>query len=165
MATVLKANNWPLQRDCNDFYGDPRRKGWLDRNVVIVTVPWEMKYGGKEVNHISIHKKCRDSLLRVLEKTWEDVEKSQEKIAEMHADLYSGSYVLRNMRGLRTLSMHSYACAIDWADRFNPQHAQHHSFTEHTILIANFLKESWQWGGKWKGTSIDAMHVQAARVR
>ena len=40
-----------------------------------------------------------------------------------------------------------------------------HLFTDATLLVVKFKEQGWQWGGDWSAGSIDAMHVQAARVR
>jgi hypothetical protein len=142
----------------------PAERDGLKKNTLQIETPWQMKYGDNDTNHITIHKKCADSLKRVLEATWDAVDHSQAKIKKLHFDLYSGSYVLRPMRSGRSISMHSFACAIDWADRFNPYQAQKHEFTKDTILIANFILEGWVWGGSWT-SPVDSMHIQAARVR
>jgi D-alanyl-D-alanine carboxypeptidase len=176
MTVQLTKQTWPLQRDCVAYYGDPRKPGWLHANTVDVQVPWQMHMDHTLLNHILIHKKCADSLKRVLEATWDDCHNSQAEIAAHHFDRYSGSYNFRPMRGGQAPSMHSYAAAIDWDDEENQQHAKlvadashppdskHHLFTRQTILIVNFLEEGWVWGGSWAGNSIDAMHVQAALV-
>src|SRR5215472_6147266 len=57
---------WPLQKDCLAFYGDPRRAGWLHANTVDVPCPWALRIGNVTVRNIVIHKKCADSLTRVL---------------------------------------------------------------------------------------------------
>jgi D-alanyl-D-alanine carboxypeptidase len=163
MTTILKPNKWPYQRDCVTFYGNPNLKGWVDKNLVKVQAPWQMKYGGKDVNFIPIHRLCKDSLERIFDWTWEKVDKSQSKIIELHFDLYSGSYVLRPMRKAKTLSMHAYGAALDMADRFNPFQSQNHLFTKDTLLIAAALQESCVWGGAWNPP--DGMHIQWARVR
>ena len=68
------------------------------------------------------------------------------------------------MRGGIALSMHSYGVAIDWDAEENPQHSAKHLFREDSLIVVKFKEENWVWGGDWGGSSIDAMHVQAARV-
>jgi hypothetical protein len=102
---------------------------------------------------------------RVLLRVWDNVQHSQAEIEKQHCHLFSGSWVVRPMRGGRRLSMHAYGCAIDWDDEHNEHHSRDHFFTADNLLIAQFLAEGWEWGGNWQFPSVDAMHVQAARTR
>jgi hypothetical protein len=159
------ANIWPLQRDAPTFYGDPRGKGWLAANVVGVLCPWPLHVGSAAVTHIEIHKKCADSLTRILGNIWDACGKDFDKIKELHYDIYDGSYNLRNIRGsVSALSMHAFACAIDWDAADNEQHSKKHLLQDDSLLVVKFKEEGWIWGGDWSPGSLDAMHVQAARV-
>jgi D-alanyl-D-alanine carboxypeptidase len=158
---------WPLQRDCLTFYGDPRRPDWLQANTVGVPCPWPLHIDGITTNHIVINKKCAPSLANVLTAIWMACGNSPiERLAKIHAlryDIYDGSYNLRPMRGSATLSMHAFACAIDWDAKDNEYHSRRHLFTHESILVKAFQAEGWVWGGDWM-PGTDAMHVQAARV-
>lgn len=156
--------NWPLQSQCLSYYGDPRTAGWLHANTVDVACPWPLSMGAIAIPHILIHKKCADSLGRVLGAVWDAVGRDQQKIKALRYDQYDGSYNLRVMRGGSSLSMHSFACAIDWDAADNQQHSQRHLFRDDSLLIVKFKEEGWVWGGDWSPGSIDAMHVQAARI-
>jgi hypothetical protein len=156
---------WPLQKDCIAFYGDPSARNWLHDNTTDVVCPWPIFMGKDPVAHILIHKKCADSLTRVLGNIWDAVGKDVEKIKALRYDQYDGSYNFRPMRGGHSMSMHAFACAIDWDAADNEQHSQKHLFTDSSLLVVKFKEEGWQWGGDWSAGSIDAMHVQAARVR
>lgn len=157
-------NIWPLQSQCMNFYGNPYRAGWLAANVTDVLCPWRIHVGVTPVSHITIHKKCADSLTRVLAAIYDAVGKDQDKIHELQYDVYDGSYNLRPMRGGSSPSMHSFACAIDWDAGANPFHASKHLFTDDSLLVVKFKEEGWIWGGDWNPGSQDAMHVQAARI-
>lgn len=157
-------NQWPLQRDCISFYGDPRRPGWLHDNTIDVQCPWWLRIGNVTTQHILIHKKCAASLARVLNNVWTAVGQDGAKIAAMHYDRFSGSYAMRVMRGGSSLSMHAFAAAIDWDADENQQHSMKHLFQDDSLLIVKFKEEGWIWGGDWTPGSIDSMHVQAARV-
>ena len=77
----------------------------------------------------------------------------------------TGSYNLRLIRGSAfAMSMHAFAAAIDWDAADNAQHDRKHLFQDDGPLVVKFKEEGWVWGGDWSGGSIDAMHVQAARV-
>lgn len=156
---------WPLQSQCLAFYGDPRRPNWLQANTIDVPCPWPLHIGNIALSHILIHKKCAESLTRVLGNIWEATGKSLGTIHKLRYDVYDGSYNLRNIRGSASaLSMHAFAAAIDWDAADNAQHAQRHLFRDDSLLVVKFKEEGWIWGGDWSPGSIDAMHVQAARV-
>lgn len=155
-------NPWPLQSECMTFYGNPYKAGWLHANTVDVVCPWPLSVEGIATQHILIHKKCADSLVRVLNNIWEAVGKDLDRIKLLRYNIYDGSYNLRPMRGSKQLSMHSFACAIDWDASDNPFHNHLHLFKSDSILVLKFKEEGWSWGGDW--SNPDAMHVQAARV-
>lgn len=156
---------WPLQRDCLHFYGDPRSKDWLHDNTVDVVCPWAIHMGRIQIKNILIHKKCEQSLIGVLGAIWEAVGKDPAKIAKLGYDQYDGSYNFRPMRGGQAWSMHSFACAIDWDAGDNPFHSRKHKFTADDLLVVKFTEAGWIWGGSWSAGSVDSMHVQAARIR
>ena len=159
-------NVWPLQNDCVSFYGDPRAQNWLHANTVGVPCPWPLHMGTVSIPHILIHKKCAESLARVLNAVWDATGKSLSAIQALRYDRYDGSYNYRPIRGSTAgvLSMHAFAAAIDWDAADNAQHAQKHLFQDDSLLVVKFKEEGWIWGGDWSPGSIDAMHVQAARV-
>lgn len=157
-------NTWPLQSQCIAFYGDPRHAGWLHDNTVDVPCPWPLHIGGVVTTKILIHKKCSESLNAVLNSIWDAVERSVDRIHQLRYDVFDGSYNLRTMRGGSALSMHSFACAIDWDAADNPFHSSKHLFTDSSLLVVKFKEEGWIWGGDWRPGSVDAMHVQAARI-
>ena len=173
MTQAKKGNGapvWPLQSQCDTFYSNPRGSNgaynptWASANLTHVPCPWVLMMGNTQVPFIVIHKKCADSLSRVLASMWDAVGKDQGAIETLHYNRYSGSFVYRPMRGGIALSMHSYGVAIDWDAEENPQHSTTHLFKEDSLIVAKFKAENWIWGGDWSGTSIDAMHFQAARV-
>lgn len=157
-------NVWPLQSDCAAFYGDPYAAGWLQANTTDVTCPWQLYVGKIKVQHITIHKKCADSLTRVLGAIWDACSHDQAKIDALRYSVYDGSYNLRPMRGGHNTSMHGFAAAIDWDAADNAQHSTKHLFQADSLLVVKFKEENWVWGGDWSPGSVDAMHTQAARV-
>ncbi len=161
----LRPPLWPLQKECLAFYGDPRRAGWLQANTVDVPCPWPLRVGDLTARNILIHKKCADSLARVLGRIWDAVGHDPDKIRRLRYDIYDGSYNLRLIRGSASaMSMHAFAAAIDWDAADNAQHERKHLFEDDSLLVMKFKEEGWIWGGDWSAGSIDAMHVQAARV-
>lgn len=160
---------WPLQDDCDAFYGNPRggsgvSAAWCSTNLIEVKCPWTLHMDNITLHQIEIHRRCADSLARVLGAIWDACGQDQSKIEALHYDQYSGSFNYRPMRGGSRLSMHSYGVAIDWDSEENLQHSQKHLFQSDSLLVVKFKEEGWAWGGDWSAGSIDAMHVQAARV-
>lgn len=160
---------WPLQSDCDEFYGNPRGlKGnynpkWAADNLVHVACPWPLHIEKSPVPFITIHKKCAESLKLVLNSIWEACNKDFKIIDKLQYDVFDGSFNYRPKRGSSSLSMHAYGCAIDWDAAENPFHDRKHLFKDDSLLVVKFEAEGWVWGGRW--SNPDAMHVQAARIR
>ena len=161
---------WPLQSQCDSFYGNPRgRNGqpsgvWESANLTRITSPFKMYFAGKPVQSIRINKKCADSLNRVFNAIWVSANKDQKTIDAWGVSTFGGSYNYRLMRGGNVLSMHSYGCAIDLDPARNGFHDQHPHFANVPQVLKAFNDEGWVWGGSWAGRSKDGMHFQAARV-
>lgn len=170
VSAIVAPPAWPLQRDCDAFYGNPRglngsyNPAWAKQNLTHVHCPWPLHMGAIQIPAITIHKKCAASLERVLARVWDELGRDQAKIRELRYDVFSGSFVYRLKRGGSSLSMHAYACAIDFDAPDNQMHAHRHIFTDDSPLIRAFKAEGWVWGGDWDDDGVDAMHVQAARV-
>lgn len=159
-------NSWPLQSNCDSFYGNPRGIGgghvneaWYSQNIVIVKLPFEMRMGTDPITRISIHKKCAASVLRVFTSVAPMLCTAAFKIPDYN---YDGSFNYRVMRGGRSLSMHAYGCAIDLDAEHNPMGKKTVRFKDTSIWVKAFEAEGWVWGGRW--SSPDAMHFQAALV-
>ena len=162
--TAAPASPWPLQSQCLRFYGDPRKAGWLHANTVDVVCPWQLWFGKVPVAHILFHKKCSAALTRVLNSIWDAVDRDLAKIKQLRYDQFSGSYNLRVMRGGAALSMHSFACAVDFDDADNQFHSKKHLFQDDSLIVVKFKAEGAVWGGDWSAGSVDPMHFQFARV-
>lgn len=153
---------WPVQSKCMEYYGDPRKADWTTANLVKVQCPWDLYFDGKKTDGgISAHKKCAASLDRVLNAIWVRLGKSQAEIDRIGMSKFSGSYNLRNIRGGKTLSMHSYGCAVDF-DAANNWLGDTTPAMDRRV-IEEFEREGWEWGGHW--SRPDGMHFQAAWTR
>jgi hypothetical protein len=172
MSTALRKNDWPVERECPRFYGDPsyRASGdrpnasWESANLVRVSAPFKMYYAGKLVQSVRIHRKCAESLTRIFAAIWGAAGKSQKVIDQWGVSTYAGTFNYRPKRGGSVLSMHAYGCAID----LDPARNAHHDTTPNFAIgpqhkvVEIFEAEGWTWGGRWKGRSCDGMHFQAA---
>lgn len=165
--------NWPLQRDCDKFYGNPRggrgsaSSSWEIANLVRVKAPFAMYYAGRPVSGILVHRKCAQSLRRVFAKIWDAAGQDQSTVDRWGASTYAGSYVYRQKRGGSTLSMHSYGCAIDLDPSRNGFRNPRPNFGRGDAykVVEAFESEGWEWGGSWHGNSCDGMHFQASWTR
>lgn len=165
---------WPTQAECGAFYGNPRNPrdntkpspSWEAANLVRVQPPFAIFYEGKPVKAgILIHKKCAESLSRILAAIWEAAGRSQSTIDAWGMSNYAGSYNYRLSRGSGWLSMHGYAVAVDFDPERNAFHDETPNFAKIPQVVDAFEKEGWIWGGRWSGRGCDGMHFQAARVR
>jgi len=162
-STTIK-NIWPLQKDAISFYGNPLAPDFM-ANLTHAKCPWKLQAAFEAGGGLIIcHKKVVTSLTRVLNKTWDDIGRSQNTAHTLGYDIFDGSYVVRPKRGGTSLSMHAFGVAFDFDAAANQQHSFKHLFQHNTPLVDNFLAENWIWGGDWSAGSIDAMHFQAARV-
>jgi hypothetical protein len=165
--TVLVKQDWPKQSEAMEFFGDPRSAGWEAANLVYVTCPWVLTNEGEKstTNHIRIHKKCAESLTRVLNFIWEKCGKSQAQIDTFGYNIFSGSYVGpdRVIAGSHTLSEHAYGGALDIWSAENQQGwtEEQSKFKPTSLITVAFEGEGWRWGGRWSGKTRDAMHYQA----
>ena len=154
---------WPTQAQAMEFYGDPRKPDWYKNNVIEVPCPWKLTIGDITADHIHVHKKCAEALLKALNGAWVAVDRDPKQVKAQHMDIFDGCYNLRAMRGGKRLSMHSFACALDFDAEHNQFGAKKHFFTEDHPLVRNFEAQGAVWGGYWN--SPDAMHFQFARVK
>lgn len=163
---------WPKQdaASMNAFYGNPdtNRDGaadpaWEAANIVRIVPPYRMVLAwdtSKVLSGIRIHRKCAESLSRILTNIAEHYG-SQEAIEKARLHLYGGGYMFRLKRGGSTLSNHSWGSAIDldpenngFGRKWRPR-----SGMMPEAVIDIFKAEGWRWGGPW--STPDAMHFEA----
>ena len=153
-------NNWPKQSAADAFYGNPRGSNgkasllWKAQNLTQVTVPFAMHFVGTPVKRITIHRKCAESLLAVLQEIWKASGQDQKKIDAWGVSEFGGSFNFRLMRGSHHLSMHSYGCAIDLAPQRFPMGRTSPTF--YGEVLKAFANEG------WVNLPRDPMHFQAA---
>ncbi len=170
---------WPLQREAEFFYGNPRGRGgasvdlgWYRENIAQVTPPFFTRMM-KPVRHFPIHKRCAAATLSWLNTVWDNAGRDQNVIDDWGMNVFSGSYSFRTMRGMQHLSMHAYGCAIDFDAPHNGLHDRTPKFAGlRREVVEPFLKLGGVWGGDWNGNGdttdeprCDGMHFQFARLR
>lgn len=150
--------NWPkdTQEARNAFYGDPG-KGEIARQMVPVTPPFAMYYGGQRVNTIMFHRKCAAALIAALNEIWDYCQHDQAKIDASGASSFFGAYNHRKVRGSNTKwSNHAYAAAIDLNAL---QNALGKVGNMPEFIVDAFVRQGAMWGGFYKGRRDD-MHFE-----
>lgn len=164
---------WPLQKDMDVFYGNPRgvknpsvvNPMWAVDNLGWVSPRVGLYYDGRPVKRFQAHRKVVESLSTVFEDIWDRAKANPQTIREWGADQFGGCFNYRLKRGGSTLSCHAYGAAIDLDPARNGLGDKTPYFTATHPVVLAFKAEGWVWGGDWSGKGIDAMHFQAARVR
>lgn len=182
----MSSNSWPLQANRNAYYGNPALPSgkldpkWEAANLVRVEFPWRavLAWDTKvTVKSARIHRLCAPSLERVLAAIWEAAQRvgggskglattpgsAQAVIEHWGMHLYGGGFEFRPVRGGKTLSSHSWGCAIDFDPVRNSYGDTTPNFANVPEVLAAFAAEGWVWGGPWR-PKADGMHWQAARV-
>lgn len=163
---------WPLQSQCDVFYGNPRGPGdqpspaWEADNIVRIRPPFQMTYEGGPIGTIRVHKRCADAMMRALGRIWDAAGHDIKTAIAWGATIYGGAYNFRCMRGSSRLSTHSWGCSIDLDPDRNAFHdlAPRFGRAPQSAVVAAFEAEGATWGGRWEGRSRDGMHFQFARV-
>lgn len=149
---------FPTQAECRRFYGAP------GTNHTMLDLPYEMTYEGKLVKRITINKKCADSAFAALSKIAGEYSSSDRRALGL--SIYAGCYNNRPMRGGTQLSMHAFACAID----FDPARNQLKWGRDKARLAKADCEPFWRaweeqgWLSLGRARNFDWMHCQAARL-
>jgi hypothetical protein len=163
----VNPNNWPLQRrsDLDAFYGPAKASG--NKNLETFTVPYPLTIAwdpSKKTTKITAHKKVKDSILRVLNKTLQHYGIAE--IKRLRLDYFGGCFMYRPIRGGNELSTHSWGIALD----FDPENNQlKWGRDKATFARPEYNKwfEFWEeegWVSLGRDRNYDWMHVQAAKL-
>ena len=162
--------NWPTQRECDTFYGNPRgRNGaaspkWEAENLVRVIPPYQMYYDSTPIKSFRAHTKCASAMLKALVAINKATNGDKRLLNECGANVFGGSYNFRLMRGSNRLSMHAWGCAIDLDPANNGMADVTPRIAKYPFIIKAFEDVGAVWGGRWAGRSCDGMHFQFARI-
>jgi hypothetical protein len=106
--------------------------------------------GTKPVSSVLVHKKIREPLVL----TWQEIVR---RGLHLKFRTYNGVYNPRHISRdpNKPLSLHSWACAIDFDARWNGYGAAPTMCCE---IVAVFEAYGWCWGGRWN--TPDGMHFQ-----
>lgn len=149
---------WPKsdQVSLRAFYGEPGDES----NLVSITFPFPVFYDGKLVKTTRVHRKCAESLLRVLNDIGSRYFAERGVMEE--AEDYGGVFNFRLKRGGTTYSLHAYGAAIDLDADDNTFRDSWPMKADMPLEIMEcFAREGWISAGAFWG--YDAMHFQATR--
>jgi hypothetical protein len=132
---------------CLRKYGDPTKES----NLVLWDVPTELEIG-------VIPKKiyCNKDMVKPLEQAFKNLIQ-RNHVKELKT--WDGCFNIRKKRGLTSMSLHSWAIAVDVNAAWN-------GLGKTPVLSAGFVKcftdAGFEWGGTW--TRKDGMHFQLANI-
>lgn len=155
-SLMPKNNPWP-KSDSNSltrFYGEAGDES----NLVTITLPFKMYYEGQPVTKTRVHRKCADSLIRILR----DIQNRYGDRPEIMSCVtdYGGIFNNRNKRGGSTKSLHAYGAAIDLDADQNGFRDKWPTESEMPLEVMEcFAREGWLSAGAFWG--YDGMHHQA----
>jgi len=170
----------PTQSDVlagRSIYGDPRGRnpsvvspGWYARNMVLLPVPFRMTYAGKPMRGLMFHRAAAPHFARFFDLLMAEAKGRQETLDHWGVSINGGSFNYRLMRGLNTLSMHSYGCALDLDPARNGLGDATPRFAEFPEVVRAFRASGLCWGADWDGDGSsadqrrhDGMHLQATQ--
>lgn len=132
---------------CLKKYGDPI----LQNNLVMWDVPSNL-----EIGVIPKRLYCNKDLIKPLEQAFKNLI-DRDFVKELKT--WDGCFNIRKKRGLSSMSLHSWAIAID-VNAFENQ------LNMQPKLSAGFVKcfkdAGFDWGGNWRRK--DGMHFQLAKI-
>lgn len=152
-------------QQCYKKYGDPNLVSTQNTCFTIWIVPDDIQAAFAHVRFtavgtIGFPKKIfiNKDFKPVLEKALRNViDRGLTK--EMHA--WDGCFMIRTKRGLKTMSMHSWAIACDINAAENLLGRQPKLSKE---FAQCFIDAGCDWGGLWGGSRTDGMHMQLAKI-
>lgn len=147
---------WPRPANLRAFFGEPGDEG----NLVAITFPFPVFYGGKLVTKTRCHYKVAPALLRVLKRIGEKYFANRGIMEE--AEDYGGCFNFRLKRGGTSYSLHAYGAAIDLDADDNAFRDTWPLQADMPLeIIEEFAREGFKSGGAFWG--YDAMHFEATQ--
>lgn len=169
---------WPLQKDCDSFYGNPRGKNstqpsakWESEYLVFFTPPFRMSFVGQRVTRFRVNKNCLVGFHEAFNNLNNAAKGNLKTLDHWGVTTFGGVYNYRLMRGGNNLSMHSWGCAIDLDPVNNGLGDRTPRFAQFPEVLDAWAKTGAVWGGDWNGNKdtlderrCDGMHWQFARL-
>jgi hypothetical protein len=176
---IYEMTKWPLQRECDSFYGNPRGKNvtqpsakWESEYLVFFKPPFRITYAGKHVAQFKVNKNCLVGFQEAFNNLYKAAGGKQKTLDHWGVSIFAGCYNYRLMRGGNSLSMHSWGCAIDLDPANNSLSDNTPRFSQFPEVLDAWAKTGALWGGDWDGDKdtlderrCDGMHWQFARLK
>ena len=149
---------WPKDTTTakNAFYGDFHSPGWASLNLIQIVPPFVMRYEGKPLKGITVHRTVAPAMMAAFTEIWEKCGKDQAKVDKTGASDYGGCFNIRNIAGSNNWSNNSWACAIDLSPATNGFNMKG---TISNIVVDAFKRQGALWGGDYVSRK-DKMHFE-----
>lgn len=162
----VQSIKFPLQKDCPTFYGIAG-SAELIAQLVYITPPYPLVADWETttpITKIRFHKKCAFTAAAALQDVVSHYGESE--IVRLGLNRFAGSYEPRDMRGIKTPSMHAYGAASDWyaGPNGNTVRKPKALFSQDAYIPWFNIWESHGWVALGRVADRDWMHVQAARL-
>lgn len=148
---------------CLKKYGDPNLLATQNKHFVVWEVPTDIRNAFVHVRFsavgtIAFPKKIfvNKDFLPVLEKSLKNV---VSRGFSKELKTWDGCFMIRSKRGLKSLSLHSWALAVD-VNAFENQLSQKPKLSNGFVKC--FTDAGCEWGGTWKRS--DGMHFQIKTI-
>jgi len=149
-------------KDCIKKYGDPTDDATTTVNEqTVFEGKWMTLYlvpdaVGNVIKALPKRIYCNKDMVGPLKKALQFV---IERGLQDQIKTWDGCFCIRAKRGLKTLSLHSWAIAIDINANWNALGVKPTMSPE---LVKCFTDAGFEWGGLWK--RLDGMHFQLASI-
>ena len=163
-AANAPASQWPFQRDCVAFYGQPGNPQ-CTAGVVKLPIPFKLAWDLKQsVGSFRCHAKVQAPLTAIFNEAVAAY--GERRYRELGLDLFGGCYALRQMRGGTAWSMHSWGIAVDLDPERNALKMSHLEARFARPEYADFWRIVESKGAISLGRKADYdwMHFQFARI-
>jgi hypothetical protein len=161
---------WPHQNDVISVFGNPRGPDdvtraslfWEAANLIAVKPPFQLFYDGQPVRSVRCHRFVATAFTGGLEAIRDAYSNDPEWLQASGIAIFGGSYNYRLMRGLNTLSMHSYGIAFDFDPARNGLGDPTPNFANYPEILKAWESVGAIWGGTF--SRHDGMHWQFAGI-
>lgn len=160
-TTITNQTQWPTQRQCMSYYGDP------GSNQAICKVPYTM-YLAWDLNSKVTQYQCHRLVKEPMERIWNRVLEhyGYDKIIDLRLHLWGGCLNVRRMRGGSAWSMHAWGIAVDMDPDHNQLRQNHKTATFAKPEYDKYWEIIYDEGAisLGKERDFDWMHFQFARL-
>ena len=103
-----------------EYYGDPKEKGWFDKNMAVCRLPFSLRqsWNGVRIDRFHVHKLVMNAMLDALLEIEEYG--GMVFLRQHNLDMWGGVYNDRNKRSSNIPSVHAFGAAIDYCPWLGP---------------------------------------------